>query len=298
VCVSPESHADGSLTIAAAIDRIRDSGGTVCLTAGQYALRAPVQLNGVRAITIRGQGAATVLVAPEGAFRIAASVSVTIEDLAVLSLARRSAIVVRSAFGLALQRLLIAVLGGADFQGAAIALTGLATGLVIRDNVLFGPIGIRAGEASAGNDDPALGFLATALMRIDDNLLWCERQPLVLAGRRAAPVRQSIVGNEGRRRSPGRHHGARARRRRTVDEDLRQQPERLGAGITAGVDGLWIEGNKITALTGAANRWPAARESRSRPVSIRTGPTSASCSPTRSAASTAPGSASPLRCSS
>ena len=67
VCVSPESHADGSLTIQAAIDRIRDSGGTVCLTVGQYALRAPVQLNGVRAITIRGQGAATVLVAPEGA---------------------------------------------------------------------------------------------------------------------------------------------------------------------------------------------------------------------------------------
>ena len=33
-CVTPESHASGALTLQAAVDRVRDSGGTVCLHAG------------------------------------------------------------------------------------------------------------------------------------------------------------------------------------------------------------------------------------------------------------------------
>ena len=255
VCVSPDSHADGSLTIQGAIDRIRDSGGTVCLAVGQYALRAPLQLNGVRAITIRGHGAATVLVAPEGAAHVGGSVAVTIEDLALLSLARRSAIVVRSVMGLTLQRLLIAVVGNPDTQGAAIALTGVAAGLVIRDNVIFGPIGIRGGEAAAGNDDPPpLAFLMTALMRIEDNLLWCERQAVALAGPVLHLLGNRIVGNEV---VGGRQGGitvlglaAAGASMKICDNSLNVS----GAGITAGVDGLWVEGNKVASLTDAATR--------------------------------------------
>ncbi|MEO8069880.1 MAG: DUF6519 domain-containing protein [Acidobacteriota bacterium] len=49
-CVSAESHASGALTIQAAVDRVRDTGGTVCLGVGQFQLKEPVQLNGARAI--------------------------------------------------------------------------------------------------------------------------------------------------------------------------------------------------------------------------------------------------------
>ena len=62
-CVTPESHASG-----AAHDPGRratacsETGGTVCLQAGQYALREPVRLSGARSVRIKGQGPATVLV--------------------------------------------------------------------------------------------------------------------------------------------------------------------------------------------------------------------------------------------
>ena len=45
-CVTPESHASGALTIQAAVDRVRDSGGTVCLHTGTYVLAAPVLVAG------------------------------------------------------------------------------------------------------------------------------------------------------------------------------------------------------------------------------------------------------------
>ena len=41
-CVTPESHASGELTIEEAVNRVRETGGTVCLKAGQYSLRSAV----------------------------------------------------------------------------------------------------------------------------------------------------------------------------------------------------------------------------------------------------------------
>ena len=126
---------------------------------------------------------------------------------------------------------------------------------MIRDNVIFGPIGIRAGEAAAGNDDPPpLAFLMTALMRIENNLLWCERQPVALAGPVLHLLGNRIVGNEV---VGGRQGGitvlglaAAGASMKICDNSLNVS----GAGITAGVDGLWIEGNKVVALADAANR--------------------------------------------
>ncbi len=46
VCVTPESHRTGQMTIQTAIDSLPEAGGTVCLSAGFYALREPVRIRG------------------------------------------------------------------------------------------------------------------------------------------------------------------------------------------------------------------------------------------------------------
>jgi putative cofactor-binding repeat protein len=46
VCVTPESHAFGVLTIQQAVDQLVQTGGTVCLHAGDYALRQPISVDG------------------------------------------------------------------------------------------------------------------------------------------------------------------------------------------------------------------------------------------------------------
>jgi hypothetical protein len=39
VCVSPESHADGTLTIQDGVERVRETGGKICLAPGIYEIR-------------------------------------------------------------------------------------------------------------------------------------------------------------------------------------------------------------------------------------------------------------------
>ena len=87
VRVSPESHASGALTIGAAIQRVKQSGGTVCLAAGEYPLSDPVEIHDARSVRLRGQGLATVLVAT-GAARaidVRRALAVTIENLSVVA---------------------------------------------------------------------------------------------------------------------------------------------------------------------------------------------------------------------
>ena len=249
-CVTPESHNSGQFTIQAAVDRVRDSGGTVCLAVGQYQLTAPVQLNSARSVRIRGQGATTLLVAAGGAVNITSGVALAIEDLTILSLGRESAISVRTALGLTLQRLIIAVLTSNDFRAAAIALSGAVVGAVIRDNVIVAPIGVQGPEDPKTAHAPTPpAFVLSALLRIDDNLLWCERQAVVLTGAALHLMGTRITGNE----VMGCRQGALtvlglcgAGASMTINHNSLNV---AGAGITGGVDGLWIEGNKLTATS-------------------------------------------------
>ncbi|MFJ9456296.1 DUF6519 domain-containing protein [Kitasatospora sp. NPDC101447] len=61
VCVTPESHADGTLTVQEAVDRIRRTGGRVCLAVGEYELDEPVVLDAAQTVTLSGHGWRTVL---------------------------------------------------------------------------------------------------------------------------------------------------------------------------------------------------------------------------------------------
>src|SRR5262249_34652637 len=133
-CVTPESHASGSLTIQAAVDKVRDTGGTVCLAPGPYPLREPVRLTNARSLRVRGQGPATVITCPGGAFALENCLAVAIEDLTILSQGAQSAITVRTALGLALRRLVLAVLSANERPGAAVSLHGFVAAASICDN--------------------------------------------------------------------------------------------------------------------------------------------------------------------
>ena len=243
-CVTPQSHASGQLTIQAAVDRLHDSGGTVCLGVGQYALREPVRLAGAHSIRIRGQGAATLVIASGTAFAITNGIALAIEDLAVLSVGQASAVTVHTALGLSLQRLIVAVLGGNDGRSAAVSLSGAVIGTTLRDNLLIAPVGVLANEVGPNNPTPVT---LSALLRIEDNALWCERQAVSLAGLSLHLMATRITGNEmlGCRigavtllglAAPGATMQVRANNLNIS-----------GPGIAAGVDGLWIADNHLLA---------------------------------------------------
>ncbi|RKT20009.1 parallel beta helix pectate lyase-like protein [Streptomyces sp. 1114.5] len=86
VCVTPESHADGTLTVQQAVDRVRRTGGRVCLAVGQYELDEPVVLNGAQSVTLSGHGWLTVLRhrGSGPALVLQRCRGVTVSDLAIL----------------------------------------------------------------------------------------------------------------------------------------------------------------------------------------------------------------------
>ena len=243
-CVTTESHSSGRFTIQDAVNQLRDTGGTVCIGVGQFQLQEPVQLTGSRSLRIKGQGSATVLVTPGGAFAITSSLAIAIEDLAILSLARSPAIAVRTVLGLSLQRLLVFVLASRDFNAPAISLTGVVFGATIRDNAILAPIGVE-GPATA---DDRQAFLLTAALRVDRNVLWCERSAVALAGRVLHMMAARIDENDivGCRRGAIQALGfcGPGASMRIASNQLNIN----GPGMSAAVDGLWIERNTLDAV--------------------------------------------------
>ena len=121
VCVTPESHASGAMTIQHAVDIVRTTGGKVCLQVGLYRLDKPVEIDGARSIEIQGKGWKTILItngrAP--AFIVERSLGVTIDRLAIVtsSVAGRTtallgiAIVLRNTIETIIERCVLLQLG-------------------------------------------------------------------------------------------------------------------------------------------------------------------------------------------
>ncbi len=242
-CVTPASHASGQLTIQAAVDRVRDGGGTVCLHAGLYPLREPVRVAGARSLAIRGQGAATVITAQGTAFQIEGAAGLVIEKLSVISLGAQSAITARAVAGLRLSELALVVVGANDGNGAGIGLQGLCAGVAIRDNLIVAPDGIRS-ERSVGQASP---LVLTAALQVRDNVLWCRRRGLSLEGAVAHLFGHRVEDNEVLGCRDG---GLAALGFALPGASMRICGNTLsvnGPGIECGVDGAWIEGNKLNA---------------------------------------------------
>lgn len=242
-CVTPASHASGKLTIQAAVDLVRDSGGTVCLQAGSYALSKPVRIADAVSLRVHGQGPATVVSAPGSAFLVERSAAVSIDGLTVLSLGAQPALDVRSVLGLSLRELVVMVVG-AEGQGAGIALSGIVAGATIADNLVVAAEGVRA--LSWAEEAPS--FLLAASLRIENNLLYCQQRGVALDGAVAHLYETRLAGNE---LVGCRVQGLSATGASLPGASVRFDGNTLnvaGPGIRCGVDGAWIGNNKLVAV--------------------------------------------------
>ena len=61
-CVTAESHASGAFTIQAAVDKVKPTGGTICIGPGAYLLAEPVRIDGVGLLAHQGTGIASLIV--------------------------------------------------------------------------------------------------------------------------------------------------------------------------------------------------------------------------------------------
>jgi hypothetical protein len=249
-CVTEEGHASGRFTIQDAINQVREAGGgTVCIGIGNFALAAPLNMTGVVSMRVKGQGAASVLVAPGAVFDIRNALAVAVQDLTLLSTGSASAIVVSNVLGLALEQLLVAVVSAGDNAGAAIALAGAVMAARIENNLLLAPIGIRALEPRVEGTSTVL---LSAGLAIEDNILWCDRNAVLLEGPVLHVLETRVAGNQvlGCRLPALALLGYAAPGSAVrIERNLVQS---TGSAVQCSTDGLWIGENKLSASGGAA----------------------------------------------
>ena len=190
VCVTPESHSSGVLTVQTAVSQVEAVGGTVCLAAGVYDIGAGVDVTGARSLRIRGQGPATILIARGTALNFAQSVALTVENLAIVSgAAAPAAVKLRSVVAANLQDLVVLSYPSPEAGGSAVELSGVGLLVALRRNVLIGRIGVDAG---AGDK---IGLFAAGL-RVEDNVVVGLDRGIDLGGRAAYLYSCRVARNE------------------------------------------------------------------------------------------------------
>jgi len=85
VCVTPESHAGGTLTLQMAVDKVSEHGGKVCLAPGLYVLRETLRIRRTRGVQVVGKGTSSVILYGGGgaAIDVNSCFDVSIERLAL-----------------------------------------------------------------------------------------------------------------------------------------------------------------------------------------------------------------------
>ncbi len=212
VCVTAESHNSGTLTIQQAIDQVKDIGGTVCLGVGLYNLdEKPIVIRDAKSLRVRGHGAQTILVYPgtTSAILIEDSTGVTIEELALLTVADSNtispAIAMRNSSAITLQRNGISRVGVNERATATVGLGGVLFAVLIRENFIFGAVGIGRSAvaptpglkrtAKAAALPPPEGPLLTAGLIIQDNTLVCTRRGISFDGVSIHAFQTQLAGN-------------------------------------------------------------------------------------------------------
>ncbi|MET0780578.1 MAG: hypothetical protein ABWZ16_03530, partial [Microbacterium sp.] len=241
VCVTPESHDSGALTIQSAVDQVRElGGGTVCLAIGVYRLDdAGVRIESGVSIRIRGQGLRTILLAPGDGIFVRGSAFVTVEDLTVFASGAQPAVTLRSTVATTVTRLTLLMLRSADRPEPAIALSGVALGTTISDNVVIGGVGI-------GNGTVEPRPLLTGEVGIRGNLLVCRDIGIGLAGPLAHLFDNHVDENTVVRCAEVgiRVEGALAAAAACAIADNTLMVD--GAGVQVGTGGYEVRGNEVT----------------------------------------------------
>jgi uncharacterized protein DUF6519/parallel beta helix pectate lyase-like protein len=184
ICVSAEQHNQGTLTIQQAVNQLLQSGGTVCLGPGIFNLaEQPVQLTGAFAVRIRGQGAATIIIAPRGdaAFIIRQAQWCTLDYLTIHTIAGTTsgpAIRLGNSVGTTIERVIIAPPGEGNGPAVGILLEpGFLLLTRIRDNFFHAQSGMSF--RSKSEED---GALLLGTLYCERNLLQCNRSGIELGG--------------------------------------------------------------------------------------------------------------------
>lgn len=182
VCVTAESHNNGSLTIQQAVAQVTGTGGSVCLGPGNFFLgETPINIEGAQSIRLKGHGALTALVYPgqeddpPPAISVEGCSGVVIENLTVVTPGsqRASAIRVRTSASVVVEECLFFQLPPREEVLPMISIGGAVVDLSIKNNWIFARMGI-AGVPSAGDIAGGAPLIATAGLYIVDNELHCD----------------------------------------------------------------------------------------------------------------------------
>lgn len=184
LCVTAEQHNQGTFTIQQAVNQLLKTGGTVCLGPGIFNLmEKPVQLNGAFAVRIRGQGAATIIIAPraDAAFIISQAQWCTLDYLTIHTIASTTvgpAIRLSSSIGTTIERLIVSPPGEGNGPLAGILLEpGFLLETKIRDNVFRSQFGIAFALS-----DKTEGALLLFSFYCEHNSLRCSNTGIHLGG--------------------------------------------------------------------------------------------------------------------
>jgi hypothetical protein len=183
VCVTAESHNNGTLTIQKAIDRVTEAGGRVCLEPGTYHFGPEsLRINGGSDVRLSGHGQITTVLlysGPGPAIAAESSTDVTLEDFQLLTSASSPTITASGSLGVVgvllsdagavtVQRCQIGE-GGQNTQGISSSVAvGLANSVIqatIRECVLSG--GVAIANVAQGED----AYLWVDALLVRDNIL-------------------------------------------------------------------------------------------------------------------------------
>lgn len=180
-CVSAEEHNSGKLTVQTAIDRVKSTGGKVCLGPGLFFLREPVRLEGAQSVQVQGHGWHTVLFYPgQGAAMVVdGCIGIDLSAFWVIAASQETstqALLLQNSAFVRVERCFFFGLGEEEDLGAsAVGLGGFLLETVLRDNVLLGKTGLlslaQAPDAPGTTAVPPLVITALFGLRVEDNVI-------------------------------------------------------------------------------------------------------------------------------
>lgn len=248
VCVTPQTHSSGTLTIQMAIDQVlQHEGGIVCLDVGTYAIQETLQILEMQSLKIVGQGSLTRLEGQTRIIRIEQSQDVTLEAFAIVcrpaATAPDAAVVVTSSSDIAINDLLIRIEND-NPAWAALALSGALVRVSLRYTFFSASVGIRSADQTGGQ---------TGLtdLRIENNSFECQSSAINMTG---VTVHQFVSHIRGNRIIGCGESGIILTGATVPGFGVNVEGNAIavqGAGIVASLDGLRVHDNEILQAQGA-----------------------------------------------
>ncbi|WP_155368523.1 DUF6519 domain-containing protein [Catellatospora vulcania] len=174
ICVTPQSHADGSMTVQDAIEKIRQrGGGTVRLCPGDYQLEEPIRLHEARSLRLVGAGADSRLLARDTGIDVSYCQDVVLSDFSVTGQGEQPAVTLTGANTLIRLEHLWLV----QRQGTGLGLTGLNRFVSVTGCLFQSATGIEALTTAEGKESGLL----TYCLSIRDNLFGTDQRGIDFA---------------------------------------------------------------------------------------------------------------------